>query len=726
MLDLVAGGETEFLAVGRLRHLLAGSHRGVDDTLLVPLLFGLDVGVDVDAAGLVVVLARPPVGRDRVSAVVAGAVPGITAPVALASVRRAARDVALGLDEFGGDLVEEARRRVVLRRPEELTAPCVRHVEPSHRPGDPDVGESAFLLHLVWLGERTDVGEHALLDADEEHDRELEALRRVQSHQDDLVVVVELIGVGDERHLLHELVDDGELPGGPDEFAEVLDAGVRLDRVFRLQLGQVARALECQLEHVAGSVRVIGGGGREPVDQLDELADAAQGLAGHAGLLATPQRLDERDALRRGECVELVDARIADPALGGVQDPFHRHLVGRVERRPKVRHHVLHLAPVVEPGSPDDLVRDTDPHERLFEHAALRVRPVQDRDVTPVEGLVVLQLLGRRRDEGGLVALVFGVIAHDPFARPDVGPQRLGLAFLVVVDDRIRRVEDRLRAAVVLVEHDRRHVGERLLELHDVAEVGPTESVDRLVRVADHADVLVPTGQLQDDLVLRLVRVLVFVDEDVAEALAVVLQDVAVIVEQLDDVHQQIVEVHRPGLEQPRLVLGVDLGVLAVEDVRRLHRHRLGAHELVLLQRDDPVHTARSEALRVETEIADDVGGQSVGVGRVVDRELAWISDRLGVRPEDPHARRVERGHPHRAHHRSDEFAHAVAHLRGGLVGERDGEDLGGFDAEVDEVGDAVGEDPGLAGPCTGDDEERTVLVHHGVELIGVEALGER
>ena len=66
-------------------------------------------------------------------------------------------------------------------------------------PGDADVGEPALLLHLVGLGERPDVREHALLDADEEHDRELEPLGRVQRHQHDLVVVVEVVGVGDER-----------------------------------------------------------------------------------------------------------------------------------------------------------------------------------------------------------------------------------------------------------------------------------------------------------------------------------------------------------------------------------------------------------------------------------------------------------------------------------------------------------------------------------------------
>ena len=62
-----------------------------------------------------------------------------------------------------------------------------------------------------------------------------------------------------------------------------------------------------------------------------------------------------------------------------------------------------------------------------------------------------------------------------------------------------------------------------------------------------------------------------------------------------------------------------------------------------------------------------------------------------------------------------------LAHLGGGLVGERDGEDPRRVRALVDQVGDAVGEHPRLAGSGTGDDEQRTVAVHDRVELIGVE-----
>src|SRR4051794_29361053 len=80
------------------------------------------------------------------------------------------------VDQPGGDLVEEPARRVVLRRPEQHAAPRVAQVQALARSRDADVGESPFLLQLVGFAERAEVREHAVLEADDEHVGELEAL----------------------------------------------------------------------------------------------------------------------------------------------------------------------------------------------------------------------------------------------------------------------------------------------------------------------------------------------------------------------------------------------------------------------------------------------------------------------------------------------------------------------------------------------------------------------
>ena len=87
--------------------------------------------------------------------------------------------------------------------------------------------------------------------------------------------------------------------------------------------------------------------------------------------------------------------------------------------------------------------------------------------------------------------------------------------------------------------------------------------------------------------------------------------------------------------------------------------------------------------LLVDLEPAHDLLEQPLGVIGVVDREVASESQQLAVETQHAHAHRVKRHDPHRAHARVDEPAHALAHLCGGLVGERDREDLGRIDAQV-------------------------------------------
>ena len=324
----------------------------------------------------------------------------------------------------------------------------------------------------------------------------------------------------------------------------------------------------------------------------------------------------------------------------------------------------------------------------------------------------------------GLVVLVVGVVAHDAVALAEFAPQLLRPPPGVVGDDGVGRVEDDLGAAVVLVEHDGGDIVERLLELVDVAHIGAAPAVDRLVVVAHGSDGAGLLGQDDGQLVLGDVGVLVLVDEDVLEALLIAAQHIGVVAEQLHGLHEQIVEVHRPGAVQARLVVAVHLGMLAVEDVRCPSSRFVGVDEFVLPEADDAVHPARREALGVEAQIADDVAGEAFGIGLVVDAERTRVAEQVGVGPQDAHARGMERADPHLVRHGPHQHCHALAHLGRGLVGERDGEDLHRVHTLFDEVGDAMGEHPGLARTSAGHHQQRPAPVHDGVELVGVEAQG--
>ena len=78
----------------------------------------------------------------------------------------------------------------------------------------------------------------------------------------------------------------------------------------------------------------------------------------HAGLVGVTEGIGQAPPLRCRPGGETGHAGVADAALGHVDHPPQRDLVGRVDDHPEVGQGVLHLASLVEPGASDHLVRD--------------------------------------------------------------------------------------------------------------------------------------------------------------------------------------------------------------------------------------------------------------------------------------------------------------------------------------------------------------------------------
>ena len=98
---------------------------------------------------------------------------------------------------------------------------------------------------------------------------------------------------------------------------------------------------------------------------------------------------------------------------------------------------------------------------------------------------------------------------------------------------RVRGRQNVSRRAVVLLEPDLLHVPELLLEPEDVLDLSATPAVDRLIVVADGAHVLPLAREQLDELELRAVRVLVFVDHEVTVAQLILVQQLGVGLPQL-------------------------------------------------------------------------------------------------------------------------------------------------------------------------------------------------
>ena len=250
-----------------------------------------------------------------------------------------------------------------------------------------------------------------------------------------------------------------------------------------LQLRAVAGAVQHGGEQV-GRLHPEADLGPQPGQQFAERGQRVRRPRGQARDLRDPlQRLTEPDAFPFGEHRHRGLGAIADAAARGVQDAAQVDLVVGVGDGPQVRQRVLDLLALVEPHAADDPVRHAGADEHVLQRPGRGVGPVEDSDVTEDRVAGVDQRVDLLADELRLVVLVVADVPDDLGAAALRGPQVLRPPLRVAGDDGVRRGQDGLGGAVVLLQHDRAGLRIVPLELDDVADGRAAEGVDRLVGV---------------------------------------------------------------------------------------------------------------------------------------------------------------------------------------------------------------------------------------------------
>ena len=142
-----------------------------------------------------------------------------------------------------------------------------------------------------------------------------------------------------------------------------------------------------------------------------------------------------------------------------------------------------------------------------------------------------------------------------------------------------------------------------------------------------------------DDPVLRQVRVLVFVDKHVAEAIVELVPDLRVLGQNLHDVQQQVVKIDRVGFPQATLIFGIDLRDDRIEQVADPLlaglAECLGRQQVVLRAADSLRNSLGGEGDGVVLQLLDDPADDPALVIVVEDGEI-----RSAVRPRSARARK--------------------------------------------------------------------------------------
>ena len=310
-----------------------------------------------------------------------------------------------------------------------------------------------------------------------------------------------------------------------------------------------------------------------------------------------------------------------------------------------------------------------------------------------------------------------------------VGEERLPEPALVVRDQARGSGEDVAGRAVVAFEPDHDSAGEIALEAQDVVHLRAAPAVDRLVVVADAAEVRLRIALRQEPQpqILRDVGVLVFVDQHVAETLLEIGEHVDVLLEEAKAFEQQVAEVGGVQGLQPLLILGIELAALAVRvgigfAVRDLVRRQ----PAVLPAVDRRGELACRPALLVNVVGGDDLLQEADLIVGVEDREVGAQPHHLRMAAQNLHADRMKRAEPRHPFGAlfADQLADAQLHLARRLVGEGHGEDLRGPGAAGrEDMRDAGRQNARLAGAGPRQDKKRPLGVLDRLALLRIEIL---
>ena len=261
-----------------------------------------------------------------------------------------------------------------------------------------------------------------------------------------------------------------------------------------------------------------------------------------------------------GVALQPLDGLGADAPRRRVDDPQQGEIVLRVVHQVQIGQDVLDFLALIELHAVDDLVRDALQPQRVFDQPGQGVDPVKDGEIArraPAGANLGGHLPG---DPVGFI--LPGRIDGQPnrSARRIVGEQLFRFPPDVERDQVVRDAEDVRRAAEVLLQPHDLDLREILFELQDVAQVRAAPAVNRLIGIARDGQVRIVDGQGPHDGVLGQVRVLVFVDQDVAEAGVQLSPQFVLLPQQRGHVQQQVVEIAGIGSDQPLLVLRIDPG----------------------------------------------------------------------------------------------------------------------------------------------------------------------
>ena len=257
------------------------------------------------------------------------------------------------------------------------------------------------------------------------------------------------------------------------------------------------------------------------------------------------------------------------------------------------------------------------------------------------------------------------------------GPKRLALAFGVIGDHCVCRVENCLGGTIILLQTDHLGIGERGFKAQNVFDCRAAEFIDALVVVPHHAKISRFLRQELDQYVLGVVGVLVFIHHYITELFLEMRQHIWLFLKQAHRIIDQIIEIHGTGLFETLLVhlIGLPDGHQPVV-ITRLPQVFFRTHEAVFGARHGGKHGFIGQYLIVNFHCLQASLHQALGVVAIINCKMGRIAQAVAKLPQKPRAGGMERTGPDVVALFAEHIGQTLFELAGCFIGERNRQNL--------------------------------------------------
>ena len=173
-----------------------------------------------------------------------------------------------------------------------------------------------------------------------------------------------------------------------------------------------------------------------------------------------------------------------------------------------------------------------------------------------------------------------------------------------------------------------------MLKVEDIADIRPSELVDRLIIVSDHAQISVFSCKQPDEPELNCIRILILIYHDVSEPLLIVLQHIRLRLQKLHGLYKKVVKIQRVVRLELRLVLPIYLrDLLFCEIPSRVQLKLFRKDHLILRRRNRREKRSFLIYFCINIRLPADLLHQGLLIVRIIDGKTVVIPEPVDEPP---------------------------------------------------------------------------------------------